>query len=182
MANSAARTRYGQGAVYGSLAYDFSNPDIYPELDYSRPLDIPAPPQTRERVVTSAVPRTKQRIAPTAILGFACAAVMLVFALMAQIQLTAVSNETAQLAAKLTELETEQARLLINYESAFNLTEIEEYAIGTLGMQKPRNDQVFYIEGGAPDKAVILEAVQTEETGVFSRIGDLISEIGEYFR
>jgi cell division protein FtsL len=182
MANSTARARYGQGAVYGSLAYDFSNPDLYPELDYSRPLDIPAPPQTRERVVTKAMPRTRQRIAPTAILGFACAAVMLVFALMAQIQLTAVSDETAQLETKLAELETEQTKLLIGYESAFNLTEIEEYAIGTLGMQKPRSDQVFYIEGGAPDKAVILETAQTEEQNLLDRIGSIVSGIGEYFR
>ena len=182
MANPTAKTRYGQNAVYGSLAYDFSNPALYPELDYSRPLDIPAPPKTQERVVTRAVPRTKQRIAPTAILGFACAAVMLVFALMAQIQLTAVSDETAQLETKLAELETEQTRLLIDYESAFNLTEIEEYAIGTLGMQKPRSDQIYYIEGGAPDKAVILETAQTEEPGLFDRIGEFLSGLGEYFR
>ena len=136
MTRTADNRRYAQGAVYGSLAYDLSNPELYPEMEYERSFNIPAPPKIEEEVVTQAVARTRQSIAPMSIIGFACAAVLLVFSLMAQIQLTAVSDETAQLESQLNELGVENARLLIDYESAFNLAEIEEYATMQLGMQK----------------------------------------------
>lgn len=176
----AKTTSYGQSAVYGSLAYDFSNVSVYPEQVYGRPLDIPAPPKIREKVVTKTAPRPKQYLAPTAVLGFACAAVLVVFALMAQIQLTTVSNEAAILETQLAELKVEQTKLLIGYESAFNLAEIEEYAINSLGMQKPRSDQVFYINGGAPDRAVIFEP-QGDRDKLTDRLKDLLSGLGGIF-
>ena len=187
MAEAALKNRYGDGAVYGSLAYDFSNPALYPE-EYSRPagrLENPAgEPETRTgtRVKTRArtAPRAKQGIAPLSILGAAAAAFLLVTAINAQATLFAVSGESVELEQTLRELETEQTRLRIAYESVFNLAEVEEYAVHTLGMQKPAADQVYYIDTAAPDKAVVID--ERNGDGFVDRASDFISDIGSYFR
>ena len=174
--------------VSGSLAYDFTaQPELTREHEWGWPGEderkvvIPAAPRVEEQAARRHMVRSRQSVSPAAIVGFACAAVLLVFTLMAKIQLTAVTDQSVALENTLAELKTEQARLQIEYESAFNLTEIEEYAIRELGMQRPREDQTFYLQGSAPDKAVILESPQ-EEKGFFDRLYEMLDFIGEYFR
>lgn len=72
-----------------------------------------------------------------AVLGFAIAAVLIVFSLVARVQLSQASAQVSALEDQYAELQEQQTRLRIDYESAFNLTEIEDYAIHELGMQKP---------------------------------------------
>lgn len=171
---------YGSG-VYGSLAYDYGK--ALPRRD--RPVDrqviIPAPPRIREEERVAHRVRTKQGLSPTAIIGSACAAALLVFTLMARIQLTEVTDTAAHLEQQLIELEVAQNRLLIDYERAFNLTEIEEYATRELGMQRPRDEQIHYLSSAVPDKAVILSG-ESEGRDFGDRLFDALSSIAEYFR
>ena len=83
------------------------------------------------------------------------------------------------LETRLQELKTEQTKLRIRYESAFNLAEIEEYASSELGMQKPNANQIAYIDTSAPDKAVVIE--DGSETGFVDRVSDFLSGLGAYF-
>lgn len=184
MAAEAKKIRYGQNAVYGSLAYDFNNPALYPDEEYGAAPDTQARPRPQEqvRVRTRArtAPRTKQGISPVAIAGVFVAAFLFVLGIMAQIQLLEVSDNSVALQRQLDELETEQTRLKIAYESAFNLTEIEEYAISELGMQKPRADQIYYIDTSSPDKAQVV--AESSKDSFADRVGDFISGLCEYFR
>ena len=181
----AAKNIYGRNAVYGSLAYDFNNPELYPEIEYSSPFEQTAQPrpgekvETHTRVKTHAHAKAKQSVAPMAILGMIVAAVLLVITIMAQSQLMSVSAQSVELQSRLTELKSEQTKLKIAYESAFNLTEIEEYATAHLGMQKPTASQVYYIDTSSPDKAVVI--MQTNGDGFVDRVSDFISGIGAYF-
>ena len=179
----AGEREYGSGAVYGSLAYDFDNPELYRE-EYSVPAPEQTAPQTQERAKTAARPgahaRSRQAVYPLAILGILVSAVLFVIAIMAQIQLFDISSKTVELEGRLKELKTEQTRLQIAYEGAFNLTEIEQYAISNLGMQKPSADQIFYIDTSSPDRAVIIN--QASNDGFFGRVSDFLSGIGAYFR
>lgn len=186
---AAKNIRYGQGAVYGSLAYDFDNPELYAD-QYS------APPRTKERtgikpntgsktrtrIMTRArvMVHTKQGLSPVALLGGMASVLLFVIALMANIQLMTVSSTSVALQSQLNELEESQAKLRIAYESAFNLTEIEEYATKSLGMQKPRADQIYYIDTSSPDKAAIIAS--STEVSFVDKVADFISGIGEYFR
>lgn len=174
MATMDKRQRYSQSAVYGSLAYDLADPfaaynagTAAPEFPYDPPMEAPARPtprtdrragrRAREKAYARAqAEANKQAVAPFSILGVLCAAVLIVFTMMARVQLNAVADEAVALRNQLSELEVEQNRLRIDYESAFNLTEVEEYAIRHLGMQQPRNDQIYYIDSAAPDRAEIL--------------------------
>lgn len=174
--------------VSGSLAYDFTaQPEFPREREWGWPVEderkviIPAAPRVEERTARRPMVRSRQSVSPAAIIGFACAAVLLIFTLMAKIQLTAITDQSVALESTLAELKIEQARLQIEYESAFNLTEIEEYATRELGMQRPREEQIFYLQGSAPDKAVVIENTQ-EEKGFFDRLYEMLDFIGEYFR
>lgn len=179
MAKAAVKNSYPRDAVNGSLAYDLNRPAAE-DYFYSAPVDIPAAPRTTEEVVPETVAVPKQAVSPMAILGFAIAAVLIVLSLVARAQLSTVSGTVYELEQKVTELQQEQDKLLIDYESAFNLTEIEDYAINELGMQKPRSDQLYYVNSTAQDKAVIL-AEDVEHVGLVDRFGDFISSLVEYF-
>ena len=173
---------YGQGAVYGSLAYDFNHPELYEE-EYSRPQTPAAKPrtQTQTKVHTRArtAVRTKQGIAPMAIVGMLVAAAMFVIAITAQIQLFDVSSESVALTTELAALQEDQAKLRIAYESAFNLSEVETYAKETLGMQKPSADQIFYIDTSAPDKAVVVASGGSDTFA--ERAADFFTGVRAYF-
>lgn len=180
---AAAKRKYGQGAVYGSLAYDFNNPELYGGEEYSAPKAPPvAKPQTRTRVRTRARPavHTRQGIAPAAIAGMLIAAFLLVTCITAQVRLMGVSGDSVELTGRLDALEEEQNKLRIRYESAFNLAEIEEYATTVLGMQKPTADQISYIDTSAPDKAVVIG--DGERDGFVDRAADFLSGLGAYFK
>lgn len=181
-----ARNRYA-GAVNGSVAYDLNHPAFYPQ-EYGRPQEEAAPaqrarPKTRERTRVRAASHAKNRqaLAPMALVGYAVAAVLLVFSLIARVQLVTVADETIQLENQLTELQTENKKLQIAYESAFNLTEIEDYAITMLGMQQPRSDQVFYVNGTSADRAEIM-IEQTDEMKFADRFDDLLESLSSYFQ
>ncbi len=180
-----ANGNYAKSTMYGSLAYDLSNTAVYPdEGAYAPPrrkIVIPAPPEIKEQVSVASAVKSKQSVAPLSIIGYACAAVLVVFCLMAKVQLTAVTDAAVGLEQQMSELEVAQNRLLIDYESAFNLTEIEEYATSELGMQRPRDEQVFYLDSTIPDKAVIIDS-SSEKDGFGNRIFDLLAAIAEYFR
>ena len=181
MAAASMKTRYGQGAVYGSLAYDFNNPKLYGD-EYSTAPTPTARPQTSTKVHTRArtAVHTRQSISPMSIIGMLAAAFLFVIAITAQAQLIGVSAESVQLQQELDVLEERQAKLRIRYESAFNMADIEDYAIHSLGMQKPKADQIFYIDTSAQDKAVVIADQNT--SGFVDRVSDAISGLGEYLR
>ncbi len=166
----------------GNAAYDLRS-NAAEEYLYSAPVELPHAPRTTEAVVPESVPTPKQAIAPLAVLGFAIAAVLIVISLVARVQLSQTSAEVSALEDQYAQLQEDQTRLRIDYESAFNLTEIEDYAIHELGMQKPRSDQLYYISSSdATDTAVVLDQNAAEPLSLADRLGDFFSSIVEYFR
>ena len=182
-----AQRRYGQGAVYGSLAYDFNNPELYAGEEYSLPRERETPaarPKTKTRTQVRTRARhalhTRQSIAPLSIIGAVAAAFLCVTAITAQVQLVSVSGDSVALESQLNELEETQARLRIAYERSFNLAEVEEYATTVLGMQEPGADQVTYIDTSLPDRAVVVS--DGSDDGFVDRTADLLSGFGAYFK
>lgn len=182
MASPDSRKRNTTARMDGNAAYDLRSTTAEEYL-YSAPVEMPHAPRTTEAVVPESVPTPKQAIAPMAVLGFAIAAVLLVISLVARVQLSQASAEVSALEDQYTQLQEDQTRLRIDYESAFNLTEIEDYAIHELGMQKPRSDQLYYISSSdATDTAVVLDQNAAEPLSLADRLGDFFSSIVEYFR
>lgn len=163
--------------VTGSVAYDYSSTAHVPDFDVGRQVAIPPAHQVRDQVVTETHAASQQAVAPTAVIGFALAAILVVFSLFARAQLSQVSLQVVGLQNQLETLETTHRKLLIDYEYAFNLAEIEDRAIRELGMQQPGSDQMFFINSGAVDKAEVLET--SGETGILEKF---FSTVGEYLQ
>lgn len=170
---STYKTRY----VTGSVAYDFDNAEAFPEYAPGRDIEIPVARKIRDEVVSTPKQATSQAVSPVAILGFALVAVLMVFSLFARAQLSQISLQVVEQQTALEELATQKQKLLVQYEFAFNLAEIEDYAIQELGMQQPRSDQIYYISSGVADKAEII----TPE-GNKNGLQKVFSAIGEYLR
>ena len=174
------------GAVDGTLAYDFSSPAYYPDEElYETPKKKAEPKEqiwvkenVREKVQTAV--RNKQGFSPLAILGVLCVVVLLVMTLLAQIQLVNISRESVELEARIAELEAERDKLTVEYETVFNLKAVEEYAVGVLGMQEPRDDQIYYLTNvSSADKAVI---ISDDSMSMFSLgLEDLVASVKAYF-
>lgn len=159
------------GVVDGTLAYDFDNPAYFPQEEEV----VPVPkrrraPRTREREWIREEPGVRHETAPgvvadslavvvnaAAVFATIAAVVLLVMLLLAKIELVDYSDKALALEAEITELEGRHNRLTVEYEQVFNLKDVEETAIGVLGMQEPREDQVYYLSGvSSADKAVII--------------------------
>lgn len=180
------------GAVDGTQAYDFSNPGLYTEEEYySEPAERPRRRerlQPREWIKEDARTRTKVRVQADraqgfpllSALGVTVAAVLLSMMLLAQIRLTDISYSAAKLEEQISELELQNDKLTVEYETIFNLKDVETVAVEQLGMQEPMNDQIFYLSGVASaDKA---EVVTKDGADMFSLgLSDIISSIKAYF-
>jgi len=170
---STYKSRY----VTGSAAYDFDEMEAFPEYAPEREIEIPVARKLRDEVVSAPKTADSQAISPVAILGFALVAVLMVFSLFARAQLSQVSLQVVEQQTALEELAAEKQKLLVQYEFAFNLAEIEDYAIQELGMQQPRSEQIYYISSGVADKAEIITPAGSE-----SGLQKVFSAIGEYLR
>ena len=179
------------GAVDGTQAYDFSNPGLYREEEYySEPAERPrrrerlqprewTKEEAHTRVRANAAVKNAQGVSILSILGVAAAAVLLALTLLAQIRLTDISYSAAKLEDQISELELQQDKLTVEYETIFNLKDVEEIAVNQLGMQEPMNDQVYYLTGVASaDKA---EVVTRDSADMFSLgLSDIFQSIRVY--
>jgi len=182
-----ARTMKYARATYGSLAYDLGAAAPAPQAVPKAPPVVL--PRRKEKIKIDVQPRTRTRaasaaravVSPFTVVGFAVAAALLFLVVMGYVQMAAISYESAQLQQQLDELNEEEARLRIKYESTFDLDKIEQYAVNELGMVPASNTQVYYINSSAPDRAEILRG-NTEDGGIFENIMAFLSRVVEYFR
>ncbi len=166
MAKRSTKEQYRRRATYGSLAYNYHGSEAYelppefPEREQQRAAEERFRREQRrsqeKRARQRAAAANKQAFPAFAVLGGLCVAVLLVFTMMARIQLTSVAATTADLQQQLSSLQVEQNQLRIQHEQTFNLSEVEEYALQHLGMQQPRSDQIYYIDSSVPDRAEVM--------------------------
>lgn len=159
----------------GSLAYDLDRLEPDPE-EYGAPMDRDSEqeePQVRRE------PRSRQGVSLLAVAGGLLAAVILVLGILGESRIFDISAESSALEQRLRELELEQTRLRIAYESAFNLTELEDYAVNELGMRKIAPEQIVYIDNAAPDRAEVIAA--EEKDSLTDRVGDFLAGLRSYF-
>ena len=177
---TAEREYYAAKATYGNLAYETGG---YAQPETLEHGTVVTAPRRRSQVElqTAAATRINPLRAALFVLGFALAAALMVLLLLEHLQLTAIADAESGLHSELAKLQEEETRLLIEYESTFNLTEIEEYARTELGMVSASNGQRHYLNTGAEDKAVVLKAPEAEE-GFLGGAKQFFDSILEYFR
>lgn len=150
------------------------------EREYEAPRERTAPkPSEAVRANSAAKARSKQALPLFAVAGTLLVALVMVRLLVSYVSLTKLSNEAAELERSIAELKEERAKLEIEYESAFNLKEIERYAMAELGMVKAGNEQKVYLNGSLDDKAVMLGG---KKPGIAGKIKAFFGSVLAYLR
>lgn len=204
MAEGARKYRYAD-PVYGSVAYNYGATAIpIPRKEEPGPGRTEAPPRTppteleqerarervrereRERERARAGEQTQARphtfnIPVLGILGGLAVAVLAVLVLLSYVELTRLSTEQARLQQELDQLNEQGNKLMIAYESTFNMSEIEHYAVNVLGMTKLTDEDTTLFRVNTADRAEILNE-DDAEPGFFDRVADFFTSLAEYFR
>lgn len=175
MATAAKRRR--AYTTYGNVAYD---PAYAPEIERegrSEPLV-----RTRERVAAREHVRVRQAgyVAPVAVIGFAMVAVMAVLLLTQYVQITQTSNEIVRLRRESDTLAAENAKLMAEYELAFDLKSVEEHVAASGMMVQPQAGQIITLNVVEPDSAQIYtnqaENIPAELWGSFTEaLGNIVA-------
>ena len=117
-------------------------------------------PQKRQRV------RARTAVAPFTILGAAISACMMILVIFGYVQLFEATSRVSKLESQLQSLQEEQLLLQSKYEGKIDLAGIEEQA-ETLGLKKPSQEQIVYVNLAGTDQA---EIYKTEKSSILSEI------------
>ena len=181
-----AKRRNGYSS-YGNVAYDLDYMgNVAVEGGTAERVHQPQPlvrPKERVRTRTKVQVREQQSVSLFAITGFLAVAVVAVLVLMSYIQLDAVNSEVVSLRGELSSLEEEEARLLAQYEQAYDLNEIEESLVSQGVMSKPTSGQIIYMDLSEPDSVTLYgEEEENAVTSAVERVGQALGNAVEYFR
>lgn len=105
------------------------------------------------------------------------AAVLGLAILFGQVESNRLFGEISQLRSDIQTLKADNASLAAEYDSRTSLKSVEEYAKGTLGLQKLDKSQIEYVEF---DGNGVIEVVETEKENIFVRIKNWLANLGEY--
>ena len=184
-------TTYGTYSTYGSVAYA----PIYDgnavraprreEEGYQQPAPTPKPREQQHRralVRTRVQVREAGQVAPFAVIGFLAVAVFAVMVVLSYTQLTVANQEMVTLRRQLSNLQSDNAALMTQYEKIFDMDSFQS-AQGD-AMVRPSADQMVYIDLSEPDCVVIYDTPGLARTlrSLEQKVEDLLDGIIEYFR
>ena len=109
---------------------------------------------------------SRTALAPFTVVGMLAVACLLVLVVFGYVQLFEATSEVSKLENQLSALQSQQTQLQSRYEARIDLDAIETEA-GDLGLTKPSQEQIVYLDLSGADRA---EIYQEEKTSVFSEI------------
>ena len=178
MAAEAARViEYPEDFIYGSAAparEGFAEPWA-PPAAAPVPREESIPAERSEPSVSKA-----HGISLFTAFGAVFAAILMIFVVLAHINLNELTNETVRLDSQLVKLTDKESKLEIEYESVIDMKEVERYARDVLGMSKPDVSQVAVVQSSAQDKAEIIDS--GSEGNALRGFASFMSSLLDYFR
>ena len=185
MASATARrkSRFDQPrGTYGNLAY--AQPAARPlEQDGAEILRPQPKVRPRERALTRPKVRVRQagEVSPFAVVGFLTVAVFAVLLMLSHVRLTMVSDEVVSLRDQLSDLQSEEAKLMAEYELTFDPSAIEERVLSDGSMVKPTADQIYTLDLSEDDNVVHYDQ-DAQGTGFLDAVGEIVDNALSYFR
>lgn len=176
-----ARRKSTRYEVYGNVAYD--------PVWEGGAVAAPAPerqqvlrprPKVRPRERTMARPRVQVReagaVSPFAVIGFLAIGVMAVLLLINCVNLAVINDEAVQLRSELSDLKEEEAKLLTQYELAYDWQAIEAELTADGSMVKPGSSQMVVLDLSEPDSVIVYD--QTDDaSGFLEKIGGTLTDL-----
>ena len=189
MASAAARkrSRYAQTthSVYGNLAYA-PGLERVPQRGGSEVLRPRPKSRPKERTLVRPKVRVREagQVSVFAVVGFLAVGIFAVLLMLGSIQLTMVSDEVISLREQLSDLQTEEAKLMAQYELAYDLSAIEETVTSNGSMVKPQAGQIYSLDLSEEDSVVHYDQESAAEAagGLLDAIGEFVDGVLSYFR
>ena len=176
---SRRRTRY---ETYGNVAYDpawSGRTSTAPK----REEELRPRPRVRPNERTLARPRARVRqaghVSPFAVVGFLAVGVFALLLLSCATKLAVANDEAVHLRSELAELKEEEAKLMVQYELAYDLQAIEAQLTADGSMVKPSSNQIIVLDLSEPDNVVVYGG--SSSGGVLDQIGAFFGGIVSYF-
>ena len=167
-----------------SYSYDGSAVRVSDPVEAPRPAPRPrksarrqAEYQTRPQVEV----RPAGKVAPFAVGGFLCVAVMAVLILLSFVELSTISQDMVALDGRITELRSEEASLRARYELAYDLGAIEKNVTADGSMARPQEGQMVYVSLAEPDRVIRHAPQENEPTSPLAALREMGDRILSYF-
>jgi predicted metalloprotease len=124
--------------------------------------------------------REPGKVAPFAVVGMLTVCLLAMLMLSQYASLVGVNDDAVKLKNNLETLQTEEAKLLTQYELAYDLQAIEQEVLASGEMVKPQSSQMQNIELTEPDSVKYYQNAQFGN-GIASGIREIFSTIRAYF-
>ena len=105
--------------------------------------------------------------------GFLAVGVFAVLLMLSTVQLTRVSDEMISLKSQLSNLQSEEKKLMAQYELAYDLSTIEQKVTSDGSMVKPQSSQIYTLDLSEEDSVVHY----SRENGGTETVDSLISSL-----
>lgn len=178
------KTKY---QTYGNVAYDLAyvQPAARPHERGGSEVLRPQP-KARPRQKTVARPKVRVReqgsVSLFAVVGFLAVGVFAALVLMSYVQLTVASDQVVSLNTQLESLKTEQAKLMTQYERAFDLSGVEAQVLADGSMTKPQSGQIVVLDMSEPDTVVHYQQEESAKaSSVLVKAKEILNGIQAYF-
>ncbi len=166
--------------TFGNVAYEAATGETVLDAPRDGAVSEPLPRlRPREEAQTEARVRTRRAgvVSPFAVIGFLCVAVLAVVLLVNCTQLAVYTDEMTTLRTELTDLQEEEADLLVQYELAYDLKSIKDDMLASGTMVEPDESQKVTLDLSEPDSIVVYDASEPESTGFWAQIGHFFSNL-----
>ena len=125
-------------------------------------------------------PRWGWKTAPKAVATIFFVAAFVVMILVSYAQLVMVNDQVVRLRSALNQLQSEETKLMAQYELAYDLQEIETQMLASGQMTKIQNWQTYTLELSEPDSVEYYQGWDLKEQ-LMSFAKNLVTAVKEYF-
>ena len=175
---------YGSSAYQPEYQYGSAAPARRREAERTRrstqPQRVSRPrvqPRTRVAARPSVEVRQQSAVSPFAILGFAAVALIALLVVMTSARLAVVNDETVDLKATLSQLQSEEKVLQARYELAYDLSAIEAQLTADGSMVKAGPANTVYLDLSEGDSVTYFEASERGLSGLLRQAEQFISDL-----
>lgn len=134
----------------------------------------------RSKPAADPKPRWSWKTAPKAVATIFFVAAFVVMILVSYAQLVMVNDQVVSLRSELNQLQTEETKLMAQYELAYDLQEIETQMLASGQMTKIQNWQTYTLELSEPDSVEYYQGWDLKEQ-LMSFAKNLVTAVKEYF-
>lgn len=178
MQSEAINRNYGESVAYDLSRFD--NRRIVREALANEAVVTPDMPRAHTRAKAKTETKVKPfiRLTPFSIVSYVVIIALVLMIVMNYMTLNEIAVDTSRMQKELTQLESDGAKLLVEYERAMNVGDLAAKATAA-GMYSPGADQVGYVDISRSDKAIVHST--ESESGFFENIEKFFLAVGGYF-